>query len=160
MHSTIKPTLKETKPMTVAFIKTKGHFSQIPAAFGRLYNWITEKGYKPHGPAIVVYYNIPGQVPDDELQWELRSQISEHVTESSPNREGLGVKRLGTAYVAAVTHEGPYEKLEETYQLLTLWVDNNEYEANGPPEELYFNSPEQVPPSELRTEIRFPVRKK
>lgn len=160
MGSAIEVTVKKTEPATVAFIAVKGHFDQIPTAFGRLYSWIGEKGYKAHGPAIAVYYDIPGQVPDDELRWELRSQISDDITESEPDGEGLGVNRLGTTQVAAVMHRGPYEKLEETYQALALWVEENGYETNGPPEEAYFNDPAQAPSGEPLTEIRFPVRKR
>ena len=156
----IKPILKDTVPLTVAFIKVKGHFNQIPEAFSKLYTWITEKGYKPNGPAIAVYYNIPGQVPDNELEWELRSQISEDVNEISANKDVLGVKHTDVAYVASVMHKGPYEKLEQTYRSLTNWIEDNKYEVNGPPEELYFNSPEEVSPGELLTEIRFPVGRK
>jgi len=160
MSPEIEATVKETKPMTAAFIKMKGHYNQIPAAFGRLYSWIGERGYRPYGPAVVVYYNIPGQVPDDELSWELRSQIAGDVAESELDKEGLGVKRLGAAHVAAAMHKGPYEESEETYRALTLWVEKNGYEASGPPEELYFNDPAAVSPDELLTEIRFPVRKR
>jgi AraC family transcriptional regulator len=160
MSSAIEARLKKTRPMTVAFIAVKGHFDQIPTAFGRLYGWIGEKGYKPRGPAIAVYYDIPGQVPDDELRWELRSQISGDIAESGPDAEGLGVKSLGATRVATAMHRGPYEKLEETYQTLTLWVEKNGYEMSGPPEEAYFNDPTKSPSTEPLTEIRFPVRRR
>ena len=160
MNSAIEVTVKKTTPMTVAFITVKGHFNQIPAAFGRLYNWTSEKGYKALGPSIAVYYDIPGQVPDDELRWELRSQISGDIAESRPDKDGLGVKHLEATQVATVMHRGPYEKLEETYKALTLWVEESGYEISGPPEEAYFNDPTQTPSAEPLTEIRFPVRKR
>ncbi|HEY33662.1 MAG TPA: GyrI-like domain-containing protein [Dehalococcoidia bacterium] len=159
MSPAIEAAVKKTEPMTVAFIAVKGHFEQIPTAFNRLYGWISEKGYKARGPAITVYYDIPGQVPDDELRWELRSQISGDIAESEPDEEGLGVKHLEATQVAAAMHRGPYEKLEETYQALTLWVEENDYEINGPPEEAYYNDPAQTPSGEPLTEIRFPVRR-
>jgi len=144
--------------MTVAFLSVRGHFSQIPTAFSRLYSWISEKGYKPRGPAIAVYYDVPGQVPDDQLRWELRSQVSENIVVIGPNEQGLGVKRVGAVQVVATMYKGPYEKMEGTYGALTAWVSENGYEINGPFEELYFN--ESARTEELVTEIRFPVRKK
>jgi AraC family transcriptional regulator len=159
MSYPIKIMVKQTKPMTVAFLSVKGHFNQIPAAFGRLYSWIGEKGYKPRGPAIVVYYDIPGQVPDDQLRWELRSQISEDVVAIGPDEQGLGVKRAGVVQVAATTHKGPYEKIEETYRALTAWVAESGYEINGPFEELYFSDAATLP-EDLLTEIRFPISRK
>jgi len=160
MSALIKVTIKQTEPMIVAFLSVKGHFSQIPTAFGRLYSWISEKGYKPRGPAIAVYYDVPGQVPDDQLRWELRSQISENTVVIGPNEQGLGVKRVGAVQVVATMHKGPYENIEGTYRALTDWVSENGYEINGPFEELYFNNSTRTPPEELLTEIRFPVSEK
>jgi hypothetical protein len=39
MSSAIEATVKEIEPMTVAFIKMKGHYNQIPAAFGGAAGW-------------------------------------------------------------------------------------------------------------------------
>ena len=158
MSLSIEVTVKQTEPMTVAFLGVKGHFSQIPTAFSRLYSWISEKGYTPHGPAIAVYYDVPGQVPDDQLRWELRSQVSEDIVPTGPDEQGLGVKRVGAVQAATTMYKGPYEEMEGTYEALTEWVSENGYEINGPFEELYFNNPER--PEELLTEIRFPVSKK
>jgi effector-binding domain-containing protein len=155
-----KAIIKTTKPMTVAFIKVKGSYSQIPIRFGELYGWITEKEYKPIGSAIVVYHTTPGQVPDDQSLWELRSQLSGNVVASGPDEQGIGVKRVGEVQVASAIHKGPYEKIEQTYNALTDWITKNNYEIKGPYEESYFNSPEQVPVDELITEIRFPIQRK
>lgn len=160
MSPLLEVTIRQTEPMTVAFLSVKGHFSQIPTTFGKLYNWISEKGYKPRGPAITVYYDVPGQVPDDQLRWELRSQISENIVAIGPNEQGLGVKRVEAVQVVTTMHKGPYEKIEGTYRALTGWVSENGYEINGPFEELYFNDPTGTPPGEPLTEIRFPVSKK
>lgn len=152
--------IKDIKPMTVAFIRVKGHFSQIPTAFGKLYNWIAQRGYKPVGPAIAVYYNIPGQVPDEQLSWELRSQLSGDVAEVEPDADGLGVKKLAAVKMATTIYRGPYEGVEPTYTALGTWVMANNYEVSGPPQELYLNDPTKTPAEEPLTEIRFPVRKK
>ena len=127
--------VKDIKPMTVAFISIKGHFSQIPAAFGKLYGWIVQRGYKPVGPAMAEYYNIPGQVPDEQLSWELRSQLSGDVAEVAPDAEGLGVKKLDAIKMATTIYRGPYEGVEPTYVALGNWVVTNNYEVCGPPEE-------------------------
>lgn len=160
MNAAIDVKLKDIKAMTVACIKVKGHFSQIPTAFGRLYSWIAQRGYKPVGPAMAVYYNTPGQVPDEQLSWELRSQLSGDVAEMEPDADGLGVKKLAAAKMATTIHRGPYESIEPVYAALGNWVVTNNYEVCGPAEELYLNDPNKTPAEEPITEIRFPVRKK
>lgn len=160
MSSPIVVTIKQLNPVTVAFLSVTGHYSQIPTAFDRLYGWINQKGYQPHGPAITVWYNIPGEVPDNELHWEVRSALSGDVIGIAPDLDNLGVKRLDAAQVATTMHKGPYDEVEKTYKALLAWVAANGYEIIGPPEELYYNEPAKTPPGELLTEIRFPVCKK
>ena len=152
--------IKDFGPTTVAYISVKGHFSQIPVAFGKLYSWVIQKGYKPVGPPMAVYYNIPGQVPDEQLSWELRSQLSGDVAEVEPDADGLGVKKLAAVKMATTVYRGPYEGVEPTYHALLNWVVTNGYETCGPPEELYLNDPSKTPAEEPLTKIRFPVRKK
>jgi len=160
MGSQIEVLLKKTMPATVAFSRMKGPLTQVPAAFGRLYDWISEKGYAPHGPAIAVYYITPGQVPDDQLLWELRSQVSGNEVACGLDAQGFGVKQVGAVQVAAAMHRGPFEKIEETYNAMMAWLAENDYEINGPLEEHYISDPAETPPDELLTEIRVSVRKK
>lgn len=155
----LSPIVKLTREMTVAFIRVKGHYSQIPTAFGRLYTWIADRGYRPVGPAMAVYYTTSGQVPDDDLQWELRSEVAGMVAETAPDENGLGIRRVGTIQTAAMPHKGPYETVNKTYETLTRWIRQNGYEIVGPFEESYFNDLANTPNDELLTEIRFPIKK-
>ena len=156
----IDVTVKKTEPMTVAFVSMKGPYTQISETFGRLYGWIGERGYVPAGPPIGVYFNAPGQVPDEELLWELRSPIAGDVPPSGPDERGLGVKRVEGVEVAATMHKGSYEQVGATYGALAGWVMENGYEIAGPPEEVYISDPGKTPAEELLTEVRFPVRKR
>lgn len=160
MTSPIQVTIKQTEPITVAFLSMKGPYTQISEAFGKLYSWIGEKGLMPAGPPLGLYFNMPGQVPDEELLWELRSPIAGDVAPSGPDeQEGLGVKQLEAIQVAATTHRGPFEEVGKTYEALGGWIAENGYEINGPTEEVYLSDPNATPPEQLVTEIRFPVRK-
>jgi len=154
----IEVTVKKTEPTTVAFISRKGSFREIPEAFGKLYGWTGQKGYIPSGPPIGVFFNVPGQVPESELIWELRAPIAGAVAASGPDKEGLGVKRVKETLVASTMHKGPYEETGPVYGALAASVAEKGYEIAGPPEEVYFSEP-TTPPKEILTEIRFPVRK-
>ena len=160
MASSIQVTIKETELMTVAFLNKKGPYTQMSAAFGQLYGWIAQKGYTPSGPPMGVYFNAPGQVPENQLIWELRSPIAGKVVPSGPDKDGLGVKQLAPAMVAATMHKGPFDTVGRTYEALAGWIMQNGYEIVGPSEEVYFKDPSQTPPEELLTEVRFPVRKR
>lgn len=73
MTSPIQVTVKETEPMIVAFISVKGPYGQMVDIFGKLYGWIAEKGYVPAGPPSGLFFNAPGQVPEDKLVGDTQS---------------------------------------------------------------------------------------
>jgi AraC family transcriptional regulator len=156
----IEVMVKKTEPITVAFVSNKGPYTLISETFGRLYGLIGEKGYVPAGPPVGVYFNAPGQVPDEELLWELRSPIAGDVTPSGPDERGLGIKKVKAAEVAATMHKGPYDGVGATYGILAGWIAENGYQIVGPSEEVYLSDPDKTPPEELLTEIRFPVKKR
>lgn len=159
MSSSIEVTVKKTEPMTVAFLSKRGPFTLINNAFGKLYGWIGEKGYMPSGPTLGVYFNAPEQVPAEELLWEIRSPIAGDIAPSGPDAEGLGIKEVEGAEMASTMHKGPFNQVGNTIHALEAWIGENSYEIIGPYEEVYLSEPE-MPPDELLTEIRFPVRKK
>lgn len=156
----IEVTVKKTELMTVAFVSMKGPYSLIGETFGKLYGWIGEKGFVPAGPPVGVYFNAPGQVPDEELLWELRSPIAGDVAPGGPDERGLGIKKVEAAEVASTMHKGPYDQVGATYGALAGWIAGNGYEIVGPGEETYLSEPEKTPPQELLTEVRFPVKKR
>lgn len=153
-------TIKQTEPETVAFLSMKGAYTQIPEGYGRLYGWVEATGLSPSGMPSAVYLTMPDEVPEDQAAWELQAPVGSDVAEREQNVEGLGIRRVPERTVAAAMHKGPYESVEPTYRSLTEWIADEGYEITGPPEEVYFSDPNDVPPEEYLTEIRFPVRKK
>jgi len=158
MSSHIAVQVKKTEPRTMAFVAMKGPYSRIPEAFPKLFHWIVGKGYIPAGPPSGRYFNAPEQVPAEELLWEIQCPIGDDVAQSGPDDQGLGVKRVEGAEVAATMHKGLYEKVAGTIHALEGWIAENGYQIVGTYEEVYISEPDKTPPEELLTEIRFPVR--
>jgi AraC family transcriptional regulator len=61
---------------------------------------------------------------------------------------------------AVVTHQGPYEKLEDTYRaVMGQWLPQSGREPrNAPCFEVYRNDPDTTPPDELLTDIHVPLK--
>ena len=155
-----EPTIKKTQPATVAFVAVRGSLSLINSAFGKLYTFVAESGFIPAVPPSRVYFNVPGQVPDQELRWELRVPIVGICDSSGPDGRGLGFRCLEETAVASIVHRGPFCTIKDTYGKLVEWIASSGYKISGPPEEVYLTEPGNTPPAELMTEIRFPVSKK
>ena len=156
----IEVTVKKTEPVIVAFLSVTGPYTLIGESFGKLYSWMGEKGYVPSGPPMGIYFNDPGEVPAEELLWELQSPIAGDIAPSGPDELGMGIKKLDEAEVASTVYKGPYEGMGNIYEELVGWIMGNGYEIAGAPAEVYLSDPVKTPPQELLTEVRFPVKKK
>jgi len=74
----------------------------------------------------------------------------------------FGVLEVPANQYAVFTLKGPYSGLNALWQHIYLvWLPNSHYTlAKGMPFEKYLNSPDQVAPNELCTELYVPVQKK
>lgn len=151
--------VKQTEPMTVAYVARKGSFRAIGEAMSSLYGWMAQKGYTPSGPPRGTFYNAPGEVAEEELAWKICSPIAGEVAPYGPDEQGFGVKQIAPQQVAVITHIGPYEEVGETYTALGGWLAENGYQIIGPSTEIWLSDPQETAPEELRTEIQFPVAK-
>ncbi len=148
--------VKETEAETVAFIEMHGSYDQTPQGFGTLYQWVAEHGLRPTGPPPAVYRTPPGGDESGPARWELWAPITA-ADDVPKDRNGLGVKHVPRHMVATTMYRGPYEGIEATYNSLMQWVAENGYSLEGPPEEIYYSDPNEVPPEDYLTEIRMPV---
>jgi effector-binding domain-containing protein len=149
-----------TLPATsVCYIVMHGPYDQMPKGFQKLYGWLGALGLEPEGMPMAVYLSDPSKTPEFEAEWELWAPFAGEAPESGPNEKGLGVKLIEETMVATTTHRGPYDSMRPTYTALMRWISDRSYEPSGPPAEVYISDPNEVPPEEIITEIRIPVKK-
>lgn len=72
-----------------------------------------------------------------------------------PKAPYLRVETLPGGDAAATRHVGPYSQLGLAHFALFAWVNERQYQANGPILEMYINDPTEVAPSELVTELQL-----
>ncbi|MDO9557882.1 MAG: GyrI-like domain-containing protein [Coriobacteriia bacterium] len=152
--------IKQTEPTTVAFLSMRGPYSQIPEGYGHLYGWVASHALTPTGMPSAIYLTSPDDVPDEDAVWELWAPLAGQPELLEPDEDGIGVRHIPKKTVASAMYKGPYEEIGATYEALTKWVEGHDYSIVGPPEEVYFSDPEEVPRSEYLTEVRFPVTKR
>jgi effector-binding domain-containing protein len=154
-----EPSVKQTEPMTVAFVAMSGRYEQIPLAFGILYSWVSSRGLEPVGMPLAVYLNDPQNVPESEAMWEVWAPVAGDLAEEGPDAKGFGIRKLPAMTVASVIHRGPYDTVAPTYEVLGTWVAEQGYIIAGPPREAYLNDPSTATPEDYLTEIQFPVQR-
>ncbi len=153
-------TVKQTDPMTVAFLSVQGPYEMIPEAFGRLYGRLQAEGLMPTGAPHAVFHSDPTEVPEDRAAWELWAPVMPDTPPADRNAEGWGVKQIEPMTVVSALNRGAYDTVGDTYAQLAKWIAHEGYEIVGPPMESYLNSPDDVAEEDLLTEVDFPVSRR
>jgi len=150
--------IKEVPPFAYCCIVHKGPISDITSVIGQLIQAMQEQNIFSaiRGPMVAIYHNAQTPVDSPDLSWEVGFIVTEQTMPQAP----LIKKVWSYNTVAAATHVGPYQQIGETLEKLMAWVGAQGYAADNPLMERYLNSPMQVKPQELLTEIWIPVVKK
>ncbi|HEY4219085.1 MAG TPA: GyrI-like domain-containing protein [Gemmatimonadaceae bacterium] len=143
--------------MRVAAIRHIGPYDQISEAFARLEPIATSGGLfnSPTAAMVALFYDDPKSTPPDKL----RSDAGIVVPSDMKLPSGVTEQTIPGGEYATAVHTGPYAGLPAFWAQLTgEWLPTSgRRRAEGLSYEFYLNNPMQVPPAELRTEIRIPL---
>lgn len=142
--------------MRVATIRHTGPYHQIGEAFGRLGEIAGAAGlFGPGTVMLGIYYDDPESTPPAEL----RSDAGLTVPEEMQLPEGLTEQRVPAGRYACTTHVGSYEQLGDVWaRFMGQWLPESGHRfGEGVSFEIYRNSPGEVPPEQLRTELYIPL---
>lgn len=140
-----------------AKVAHRGSNMQIDHAIGRLFGALaTQEIMRPDQAMIAVFFDDPDLVPTEKL----RSAALSPVGETTPLAEPLEEMSLRGGRYARLSYKGPYADMKGAYRwLLGVWLPRSGYEPDDAPFfEAYLNSPRDVSPSELLTDIHLPLR--
>jgi effector-binding domain-containing protein len=148
----------ETRRITprpyVGIRKTVKHDGIGPACaeiLPRLAEWLAAQGISPAGPPMVVYHSVDRETGDFDLQPAFFVASPVRGAGEITSGETAG----GEALFAA--HVGSYTTLGETWANLFAHAEAIGRKVTKSSWEVYLNTPADVPPSELRTEIYVPL---
>lgn len=149
--------VKEVTPFVYVCISHKGPFTEIENIIGQLMMSSQGQNIYPGGPMVGIYYNSPGEVKPEDLQWEIGFPVTPQVMPQAP----LEKKQWTFTQVAAAVHSGPYETTGETIAKIYEWMDANGFVQTGPLLERYITMPTpETKPEDLKSEIWIPCEKK
>jgi effector-binding domain-containing protein len=152
----MKIEIKTIPQYQAAFIPIIGSYQQIPETLGKVVGWLMAKNVEIQMPVYGVYYNSPMEVSEEELEWEVGAAfIGELKAE-----DDIKIKNIPQHEAVSAVFKGPYGEAASVYMDLIQYASKEGYEIAGPVLESYLNSPDEVPESELLTEVQFPVVKK
>jgi len=149
-------TLQQIPPRTIAYIRCRGSWRQLPDMLERLNRGMSQNSLGPVGPPSGIYYNTPNEVNTQELEWEIFYPVETEIPKTANNKANYGIKRLPETQAAHIIHIGSYRKAGSSYERLDDWISSKGFKTCGPSEEVYV-SVFGVPSAEQKMEIRIPV---
>ena len=144
--------IKDMPEFRVAAVAHVGPYNQISEAFARLGEIAARANlFGPQAAMIGIYYDDPETTPAAEL----RSDAAIVVSETTALPPEVVERRLPAGRYASTTLVGPYERLADTWaRFMGEWLPRSGQRLNnGVSYELYRNTPNQVPPDKLVTEL-------
>ncbi len=147
--------LKKTEEKQVAYIFYKGPVEDMGDLIGEIVDWMMAQKVEMDGPPYSAYYTSPAEVAPEDMQYEMGVPFAGEASESGK----VKIKTIPIQQVLSALHKGPYHEVGPVYEVLMNRVIEDGYQMIGAPVEIYFNSPMEVPESELLTEVQFPVIK-
>lgn len=146
--------IEKTKRQPTAQIAFRARDQELPAkfpeVFGEVASYLGRHGIPFEGPAFASYV-----MNGDEFQVEAGFLVKEKV----PGEGRVVPGELPECEAARTTHVGPHESMTEAYDAIQAWATENGHELQEPMWEFYFSGP-STPPSEVRTEIYWPLKPK
>jgi effector-binding domain-containing protein len=141
----------ESRPQAALWIRKLTSVDRLPQELGKAYGaiitYLTEKGVHPQGPAFTAYFSMDMEKLEVEMGFPVVTEMT-----------GCGdivAGHIPGGKKATCMYKGPYKNMGPTYEAMTKWIGDNGFEPTGVVYESYYNSPTEVPESELLTKIEF-----
>jgi effector-binding domain-containing protein len=135
-------------------IRTRAAVRNLPQVVGQAYGAIMQYagllGVQPSGAPFVAYHNMDMQDMDIEIGFPFAQELAGHAN--------IQAGEIPGGKAVACMHIGPYDQVGGAYEALQRWIGANNFVPAGVAYEFYLNDPQITPPSELQTQVVFPLK--
>ena len=155
----MKAAIETVESIRVAFVRHVGPYHEVGQAWDAVCMHLGKEGLLgPDARFIGVCYDDPEVTPPEKIRYDACVTVGPDFQAEGP----VGIQILAGGDYARVTHEGPYERLNETYAwLFGQWLPQSAYDLRGEPSlEFYLNDPHSTDPEDLLTDIYAPIVKR
>jgi AraC family transcriptional regulator len=143
---------KTADKMTLVYLEHTGPYDRMGDVFARIGEYAAAKELT--GDVIGIYFDDPAVVPGEKQ----RSQIGIVVPEGIMPDSGLSLQEIPEQMVVYAILKGPYGEIANEYPHIMQWAEKKGYSISGPLMEIYLEVGPDIPPQELVTEVRIPIK--
>lgn len=149
-----KIVLKEQGAQPVLSIRKTTAVGNLPQEIGRAYGsiiqYLNELGEQPAEAPFTAYYNMDMENLDVEIGFPVSKKLA--------GKGEIMASEIPAGKYVECMYKGPYAECGPVYDAMNKWVSGKGLIAIGTAYEVYYNSPVEVPESDLLTKIMFPVK--
>jgi AraC family transcriptional regulator len=145
---------KTADKMTIVYLEHTGPYDRMGDVFARIGEYAAAKELT--GDVVGIYFDDPTVVPGEKQ----RSQIGILVTEGIMPDSDLHILEIPEQKVVYAILRGPYGGIANEYPYIVQWAKKKGYSISGPLMEIYWEAGPDIPPEELVTEVRIPIKEK
>lgn len=146
--------LTEQGAQPVLAIRTRTSVEKLPEeigkAYGQIMEYLKEVGQGPVEVPYCAYYNLDMEDLDVEMGFP--------VVKGLEGKGNIVSTEIPAGKQVSCLFKGPYKDMEGPYNAMAKWLNENGHTPTGVSYEFYYNSPMDVPESELLTKIVFPIK--
>lgn len=146
--------ISEQNEQPVLSMRTRTNVANLPGELGKAYSainaYVEEIGEKTGGPAFAAYYNMDMEDLDVEIGFPVEKPVA--------GKGNIRQSAIPAGRQASCMYKGPYADMGPVYEAMTAWMNEKGYVPTGVVYEFYYNSPADVPESELLTKIVFMIK--
>lgn len=149
--------VEEAPARRIAALAHRGTYVEIGNAFEQASTMIGSRNlWSQVGSMIGVYLDDPSAVPAAEL----RSWAGYELVDEAELPKGFERVELPEGPIARLRFQGPYAGINKGYDyLFREWLPNSDRDpGDAPAYEVYLNTPLDVAPADLLTDICLPLR--
>lgn len=143
--------LTDQKEQPVLSVRTKTAVGNLAIesgkAYGAVFQYLGEIGEQAGGAPFIAYYNMDMENLDVEIGVPVSKPID--------GRGEIKSSRIPAGKQVSSMYKGPYNQVGPVYESMAAWINQNGHTPTGVCYEFYYNSPMEVPESELLTKIVF-----
>ncbi len=143
----IELSIQQAQP--ALFIRTRTSAENLPKvigeSFGKVIKYLNEIGEQPADAPYTAYYNLDMQDLDIEIGFPVANLL--------PEKDEIKSGEIPKGKYLSCMYKGAYSQMDQPYNEMIQWIEDEGHEQKGVYYEYYFNSPHDVPESELLTKI-------
>ena len=141
---------KQVEDMVIGGIRMKGKYSECGKAFSKIGR---KFGRHIRGDAMLLHFDA--EYKEDDADFEACIPINK-----GESTDEIQVREIAGGRCVSLLHQGPYETLGRSYEVIARYVNDKEYEVKSPTREIYIKGPGMIfkgNPKNYITEIQMMI---